>query len=169
MEKRKPGRPKGTTKKDTLSTNDGEEHWAVKMVNLYKSGASDVEVCKDLGISYNDFNDRKKQDSIFSSIVDYGRLAAKAWWMELGRKGATGEKNFNYNAWYAVMKNRFGWSDRSEIVEGSEKNIDQQSKDELISQLAARKDSLAKLLNTSNVILATTNLLETDDSELEPT
>lgn len=130
------------------------------MINLYRAGASDVEVCKDLGISYNDFDSRKKTDQIFSQIVDYGRLAAKAWWMELGRKGATGERHFNYNAWYAVMKNRYGWSDRSEIVEGTEKNIDQQSKDELISALAARKDSLARLLSTNNVLLSQTNLLE---------
>ena len=156
QEKRPRGRPKGTVKKHSID----EEHWATKMIRLYECGASDIEVCKELRISYNEFDSRKKSDTIFSQLVDFGRLASKSWWMELGRKGATGEKNFNYNAWYAVMKNRFGWSDRSEIVEGSEKNLDQQSKDELISEIAARKESLARLLGTSNVLLAQMNLTD---------
>lgn len=126
---------------------------------MYEDGAADVEVCKSLRITYSQFDTRYKDDVIFQQLVDYGRLAAKSWWHELGRKGARGEKNFNYNAWYAYMKNQYGWSDKAE-VKGFEKPIDQMSKDEITQEVARRKNQIATLLNPSNVALAIMNLHE---------
>ena len=131
------------------------------MIRLYEGGCSDVEVCKAIKLPYNEFNSKCRTDSLFAELVDYGRLAAQAWWYELGRKGATGEKNFNYSAWYAVMKNRYGWSDRVEAVasEGI-KPLDQMGKDEITAELAARAAQLAKFLGPTNVVLAAQNLDE---------
>jgi hypothetical protein len=134
------------------------------MICLYEEGASDVEVCKALRISYNEFDARRKSDTIFSQLVDYGRLAAKSWWIELGRKGAVGGK-INYPVWYANMKNRYGWSDRSEIVQSDgDKPMDQMSQDELIGAIAQRKEKLARLLGTSNVLLSQLALDESSAS-----
>jgi hypothetical protein len=123
------------------------------MIRLYEEGASDVEVCRHIRVSYDEFNARTKTDEIFAKLVNYGRLAAKSWWLEVGRVGAIGGNKINYSVWYAVMKNRYGWSDRVENVsaEGN-KPIDQMSQDEIVAELAARKDSLAKLLKPQNVL-----------------
>lgn len=156
--KRKAGRPKGSTKQSLT-----EETWYQKLLRMYEEGASDVEVCKALKITYNEFDKRTKQDDVFSQLVDYGRLAAKSWWYELGRKGARGEKNFNFQAWYAYMKNRFGWSDKAEITNAESKPIDQMSQDEIVAELASKGKRIQQLLGTSNVVLATMNVARSND------
>jgi len=124
------------------------------MIQLYEEGASDHEVCRELKCSYADFDKRYKTDSIFAQLVDFGRLASKAWWLTLGRKGAMGGKNFNFQAWYANMKNRFGWSDKAEISSGDDKPLDQLTQDELLSKISSHKARLAKLLNKSGILFA---------------
>lgn len=111
---------------------------------------------------YDSFNKKCKQDPSFARLVDYGRLAAKAWWLELGRLAAKGQNKAQFNFWYAVMKNRYGWSDKMEVGEG-DKPISQMSQDEIIEAITSKKDALAKLLRTSNVNVA---LLNTDESSL---
>lgn len=78
-------------------------------------------------------------------------MASHAWWLRLGREGASGGK-INVPAWYAVMKNRYGWKDKVETSEG-EKPLDQMSKEEVMAELISRKDGLAKVFKTSNVSL----------------
>lgn len=147
--KRKAGRPKGSTKKS--QSTDGD--WVETLVSLYEDGASDVEVCKALRVSYNEYDKRYKADMSFRELVDYGRLAAKAWWMDLGRKAAIGGKG-QFNFWYAVMKNRYGWSDKSEITAGDVKPIDQMDKDQIMAEILSHKDRLGKLFKSSNVLLS---------------
>lgn len=122
------------------------------MIQLYTDGASDREICKSLKITYSDFDKRYKSDETFQKLVDFGRLAAHAWWLELGRKGASGAiKGFNFQPWYANMKNRFGWSDKVENVNSDDKPVEQLSQDELISRITNYKSKVAKLLKSSNV------------------
>jgi hypothetical protein len=123
------------------------------MISLYEEGASDTEVCKALKVPYSDFDKRYKSDAIFQKIVDYGRLACKAWWLELGRKGASGRTGFNFQPWYANMKNRFGWTDKTEVTSGDDKPMDQLSKDELMAKINSHKQGLAKLLKTQNILI----------------
>ncbi len=124
------------------------------MISLYEDGASDTEVCKALKVNYSDFDRRYRSDTIFQKIVDYGRLACKAWWLELGRKGASGRTGFNFQPWYANMKNRFGWTDKTEISSADDKPIDQLSKDELMAKINSHKAGLAKLLKTQNILIS---------------
>ena len=122
-------------------------------------------MCRALRISYNEFDGKCTTDQIFAQLVDYGRLAARSWWMELGRKSATGESKGNFNFWYAVMKNRYGWSDRAEtIVREGEKPIEQMSQEEIVSEIARRKNQLSKLLSSNNVLLSTLALDEPTSS-----
>lgn len=149
-QKKRPGRPKGSTKNRAPE----ELGWADLMFQLYEEGASDTEICKALKVTYAEFDKRCKSDPIFQQVVDYGRTAAKAWWLELGRKGAAGKiHGFSFQPWYANMKNRFGWSDKVENVVGDDKPIDQLSKDELAAKLSAYKDRLTKLLKTQNIFV----------------
>jgi hypothetical protein len=131
------------------------------LVRLYTEGAADAEVCKAVRMSYEDFEKRCQNDGAFAQLVDYGRLAAKAWWLELGRKAAAGQNKAQFNFWYAVMKNRYGWSDKMEVGEG-EKPITQMSQDEIIMAITRKKDALAKLLNANNVTTAIFNSNESN-------
>lgn len=104
-------------------------------------------------------------DRDFAQLVDYGRLAAKAWWMELGRKGASGKHSINYSVWYAVMKNRFGWSDRSEVIASEgDKPVEQMSQDEIVAAINSKRDALVKLLKPTNVRIS--ELAATSSDEL---
>lgn len=122
-------------------------------------------MCEALKITYNEFDKRSKHDEVFSTLVDYGRLSAKAWWYKLGREGARGNKNFNFQAWYAYMKNRFGWTDKSEITSADNKPIDQMTQDEIVAELASKGQRIQKLLGTSNVVLATMAVAENEQPE----
>lgn len=105
----------------------------------YKEGASDTEVRAKLRITdalwlslYND-----PQSSAFKEIVDIGRMLAKGWWLEAGRK-ALRDKQFNAALWHMNMKNRYGWSDKTEV---HTKISEDMSSDELDK---AVKDAVAK-------------------------
>lgn len=122
------------------------------MIQLYTDGASDREVCKALKSTFADFDKRYKSDTLFAQLVDYGRLAAHAWWLELGRKGASGAiKGFNFQPWYANMKNRFGWSDKVENVNSDDKPVEQLSQEELVARITNYKAKIGKLLKTTNI------------------
>jgi len=124
--------------------NEGGEHWADKLVRLYSEGASDVEVCAELKLSNRQFLSKERDDPVFAELVEFGRLASKAWWMQIGRKAAKlGSPAQAFNFWSANMKNRFGWNDKTEISEG--RTTDSLSTDEIKSKLNKLKDKIASL------------------------
>jgi len=93
------------------------KEWEAVIANEYKEGASDTEVRAKLRITkslwqslYND-----PQSSAFRQIVDIGRMLAKGWWLHEGRK-ALRDKAFNASLWHMNMKNRYGWSDKTEVT-----------------------------------------------------
>lgn len=124
------------------------------LVKEYAEGASDVEVCTALKMHTREFDKRINNDDAFQQLVEYGRLAAKAWWLRQSRK-ALGDKTFNFQVWYAHMKNRYGWSDKSEVLDGTKKPIEELSREELekalSKQLEKKKDKLASLFAVKNV------------------
>lgn len=133
---------RGRPRKVDLALSDTGEHWADKLVRLYSEGCSDTEVCKEMKLSLKQFTKRERDDLVFAELVEYGRLASKAWWMEVGRKyvrqGAPAQA---FNFWYANMKNRFGWSDKSEAVETL--RSDALSNDEITAKIAALKKKIS--------------------------
>lgn len=92
--------------------------------------------------SHKQFVKRERDDAVFAELVEYGRLASKAWWMEVGRKyvrqGAPAQA---FNFWYANMKNRFGWSDKSEANE--QMKAEGMSNDEIIAKIARIKQQIS--------------------------
>lgn len=146
---KKLGRP---SKADKQKLADGQNEF-VRLVELYEQGASDVEVCADLKMPWREFEKRIKADDIFCQLVEFGRLAAKAWWLRQSRL-AVNDKTFQYSVWFAHMTNRYGWSNKT--TENTEqKPMEQMSKDELEKNLSDAlkkgKGKIAKFLAVKNV------------------
>lgn len=91
-------------------------NWVETMMKVYQEGGSDVEVCKELRCSLRKYNELCTSNQKFSELVEYGRLMSQAWWMEQARK-ALMNRQFNTTLWAFVMKNRFGWADKTENVD----------------------------------------------------
>lgn len=107
-----------------------------------------------MDIPWKSFNKRVKEDSAFAELVEIGRLYAKAWWLRQMRTNLH-SKSFNVSGWFAVMKNRFGWSDKAEITDPmADKPVDQLSDSELSDRIMAHKNKIITLMKDKNATLA---------------
>lgn len=131
-------------------TNPQVPEWVTKIKELYERGASDVEVCKEMKITQKRFDELYDDvdNAGFRTLVDMGRTMSKAFWYEQARKSLW-DKTFNSPVWMFVMKNRFGWSEKSENIERSDTPVNQQSLDEIRSRLLKALPGIAKQLDPS--------------------
>lgn len=94
---------------------------------LYEEGGSDVEVAKHLGLTEAAFYSLVEENPAFATFVEKGRTMAKAWWYEQGRRGIW-SKDLNSSLFNFSMKNRYGWADKIDTNDTTEKdpvNLDQ--------------------------------------------
>lgn len=89
-----------------------------KIIELMKEGASLVEVSAEIGVNDETIQDWKDPKSPrykeeFSVTIQEGVSLSAAWWQRMGRTNLT-ERDFQTGLWYANMKNRFGWRDKTE-------------------------------------------------------
>lgn len=88
------------------------EDWQKTMLAMYDSGASDREVMRELNLTpYRWDTLMKELSGDFGETVELGRMLSHAWWETLGRKSVK-SKDLNTQLYVAVMKNRFGWSEK---------------------------------------------------------
>jgi hypothetical protein len=122
--------------------------WVSQVRELYANGASDIEVCRELKITQRKFDSLYDDpDNIgFRELVDYGRTMAKAFWYEQARK-ALRDKSFNSTVWMFVMKNRYGWAEKSESLERSDIPANQLSLEEMQQRLNKVLPGIIKQLN----------------------
>lgn len=116
--------PAGRPTKDLSELPD---HWYNQVLDLYKEGASDVEIkaliYEWLGTFSNGLWDRWiKEEPEFSQTIKTGKIISEAWWSRNGRINLT-EREFNYTGWYMNMKNRFGWADKQEIEQSGKVEV----------------------------------------------
>ena len=100
---------------------DLEKDWYIKVLDLYKEGASDVEIkaliWEKRGSFSNNLWDRwMKEEEEFWETIKMGRILSHSWWVRNGRKSLK-DPMFSYTGWYMNMKNRFNWADKKEIKE----------------------------------------------------
>ena len=117
--------------------------WEQVVATEFKEGASDTEVRAKLRITlslwqslYND-----PQASSFREVVDIGRMLAKGWWLEQGRK-ALRDRAFNANLWHMNMKNRYSWSDKTEVSTRIAEDMSSDELDEAVKRAVIKAKTL---------------------------
>ena len=123
--------------------------WVTKVRELYDEGATDVEVMKELKWTEKKFSEYYTTSEGFKALVDFGRLSAKAWWMQKGRKNLE-NRSFNTPLYAIYMKNNFGWSEKQETT-GSVKPVEMMSADELKQEWQKNMPLMAKYLKTEGM------------------
>lgn len=141
--------------KDMLGISDAEytpkkkpeKSWPDKAKEAYKSGAFDDEVCAIIGITKAQFDKMYQDVEPFKELVDYGRVACKAYWYGLARSYVIEERDkpkLNAATWQFVMKNMYGWGDKNSEASLS---ANSQSLEELETKLKAIIPKMLKKLN----------------------
>lgn len=116
--------------------------WADTLIEEYRNGASDIEVCDALGVSRAYFDSQYSSDPVWKELIDLGRQASTAWWYRWGRKNLL-NKSANTALWNFNMKNRFGWAEKSESTSNT-LPTEQKTLEELQTEIMARIPGLVK-------------------------
>lgn len=107
---------------------------ASQIIDLYKQGYSDVEVCRELEITKRQFEKMKAVNPIFREVIERGNDYAEAWNLEQSRVNLQ-NKDFNTTLFNTRMQNMFGWSQK---VDQNTKALNvnaEMSKEELLKKL----------------------------------
>lgn len=123
--------------------------FAKQLPSMFDNGESVVEVCVALGIRKDTFYNWCKKYPKFSDAYKEGLERSEAWWQRLGRAGALGSQKINPTTWIFNMKNRFKWTDRTEVSQTGDVTI-REDKTEKIKALT--DEQLLKLESTLNEV-----------------
>jgi hypothetical protein len=103
-----------------LTLDDLPEGWHDIALELYKNGASDVEVRVALRRDgYSVMSDDLwyrflGQEEEFSRTIKAGQAMARAWWEAKGRTELDSQ-TFSPTLWHMNMANRYGWHNRQDL------------------------------------------------------
>lgn len=122
------------------TTSNTAPDWEA-LLRQYGEGASDVEIARLLKLTIKRFYQLCEESPAFGEFAEKGRTLAQAWWYEKGRT-ALFDKTFNTALWNFNMKNRYGWADRVESSDTTDK--DPVNLDEAKAQLATALKRLGK-------------------------
>jgi transposase len=84
------------------------------VIDEMAQGSSIEELQLVLNVHKDTIYEWMKEYSDFSDAVKRGIALSEGWWRTEGRK-ALRERDFNYTGWYMNMRNRFGWSDKTDV------------------------------------------------------
>lgn len=117
------GKPKhagGRPKKDHKAALP--EGWVDIILAKSAEGYSGVEIRAHLCMmggkfDHNSWYILQEKDQEFADTLKKGHVLCQAWWEKQSRINLKHDKAdvFETGSWYANMKNRFGWRDKSEV------------------------------------------------------
>ena len=92
--------------------------WADKtaetLPEMFKEGQGVAEVWAELNICKNSFYKAIEISSKFSDAYKRGCELSEAWWIRLGRDGASKMVDIQPATWIFNMKNRFDWREKAD-------------------------------------------------------
>lgn len=122
----------------TVSNNPMEKHRS-SVRDFSKDGYSSSEIlariCQEKntdgvwGYSLSIHTEILNNQKVWDSLVEEYKIFAEAWWLSQARQHVVGERGgdkLDYATWISVMKNHFGWQDKTEIkhvIEAEERDI----------------------------------------------
>lgn len=129
------------------------ENWQQIILEMSKKGASEVEIrCAIMGMngaSYGQIENMwyrlKEKETEFSQALLICRQFSESWWINKGQKKLD-SKFFQGYTWFANMKNRFGWRDKTEVENNLGPATIEKFKDMKVEELKALAGILAKVL-----------------------
>lgn len=141
------------------------QNWVQDMLELYKQGYSDVEVCKELGISKKQFSRYCANSEPFAELVEYGHDLAEAWAISQNRLAITGD-NFNAVNMKALEKrleNMHGWSQKVE-TKNANANLEMDVA-KLKQELYTLLPDMAKMAGRDDIVLQLAHNPVSNDAE----
>jgi len=111
------GRKKGENivdekkKKRGAPLKEYKKEYAELLLKEMENGASQIEVCRKIGIWEGLFYSWIEKNPSFSRAYEFGKMLCKGWWLEQGRINL-GNRAFNGSLYFFNMKNRFGWHEQ---------------------------------------------------------
>ena len=93
---------------------DYKAEYCQTAIDLMAEGASITEVAAEIGVWKSTVYEWIDKHQDFSDSIKKGVDPSEAWWERKGRKNLE-NKDFSYTGWYMNMKNRFKWSDRTQV------------------------------------------------------
>lgn len=131
------------------TTADLPENWKDIVLLNALNGLSDVEIRRELCLSMGVNPDSirmlwyklKERDAEFRETINLCREFQEAWWIAASRESLN-KQFFQHNVWFANMKNRFGWKDKTEVEHGMTDETYEKFKTLSVSDIQKQLDEL---------------------------
>jgi len=95
-----------------------------KVLKLCAEGKSKGSVCLALGITYDTLRKWQDDHADFKLAVETGKLLAQEHYEQLGYEAMLGKiKDFDSKIWTTTMKNRFDYSEKTEVSGNPDKPL----------------------------------------------
>lgn len=139
------GRPKKMLKDIGLPSN-----WKEIIYGMSAMGCSEVEIRAHFLMLGGQFSQKtwdaiKEREKEFLLTIQKSKILCQAWWEAQSRKSLR-NPNFQTGSWYANMKNRFGWRDKTEIDHGLQDSLLDKFKDWTPDEIRAEQARVASTI-----------------------
>lgn len=136
-----------TANVNTIVVPYGTPGWEEHMLAIYMSGKFDVNVMAGIRLTKRRFEDLYNSDDVFKTLVEYGRMLSEAFWHAIPADNIL-NRNVNATLFSMVMKNKFGWAEKTEIK--ATKDISEMNEAELKAELLQHSATLKTIVNSES-------------------
>jgi hypothetical protein len=96
-----------------------------KVMEMFAAGKSKGSVCLALGITYKTLAEWQEEHPDFKLAVEAGKMLEQEHFEQLGYEAMLGKiDDFDTRIWTTIMKNRFDYSDKTEISGNPDKPLE---------------------------------------------